>query len=90
MASVAVDSQLQNDTHQGDEIHKYVSSQFITASEGCWRIFEFDIHRQQPSIQHLAVHDKSSQTVIFDEAHPEEAIANLKQTTLWMVQVKQN
>ena len=82
MASVAVYSQLQNDTQQGDEIHKYVNSQLVTASEAYWRIFEFDIHGQKPSVQCLAVHQKNSQTVIFGEAHPEEAIANLKQTTL--------
>ena len=31
MASVAVESE-----HKMDEIHKYIHSRFITASEGCW------------------------------------------------------
>ena len=53
MASVAVDSQDQSDTCQGDEICKYVNSQFVTASEACWRIFEFDIHGRQPLSKHV-------------------------------------
>ena len=36
MASVAMNLQLQNDIHQGDEIHKYVNSLFVTVSEACW------------------------------------------------------
>ena len=66
----------------GDEIHKYVNSQFVTVSKAWWRIYEFDIHGRQPTIQCLAVHEKKLQTIIFDEAHPEDNIANVKHTTL--------
>ena len=82
MASVAVDSQDHSDTHQADEINKYVNSQFVTASKACWRIFEFDIHGRQPNIQCPAVHEKNCKTIIFDEAHLEDAITNVKNTRL--------
>ena len=39
ITSVAVDSQLQNDTYQGYEIHKYMNPWFVTALEACLRIF---------------------------------------------------
>ena len=58
MASVAVDSQDHSDTHQGDVIDKYVNSQFVTASEACWRIFKIDTHGRHPTIQCLVVHEK--------------------------------
>ena len=57
MASVAVDSQDHSDTHQVVEIHKYVNLQFVTAFVACCRIFEFDIHGRQSTIQCLAVHE---------------------------------
>ena len=82
MVSVAVDSQDNSDTHQGGEIHKYVNSWFVTVSKASSRIFEFDIYGRQPTIQCLAVHETNCQTIIFDETHPEDAIANVKNTTL--------
>ena len=60
MPSVAVGSQDHIDTHQGDEIHKYVNSWFVTASKACWRIFQFDIHARQPTLQCLAIHKKTA------------------------------
>ena len=76
--------ELDNGNKEGniDEIKKFVTSRFITLSEGCWRIFPFDTHGRDPSIQRLAVHEENLQMVTFNEGKPEEAISNPKNTTL--------
>ena len=84
MASVTMELEKQRTSQEGiiDEISKFVNARFVTASEGCWRIFCFDVHGWDPSIQRLAVHEENTQIVWFHEHNPEEAIANLKDTTL--------
>ena len=47
MASVSIKS----DSDKKDEIVKFVNSRFITASESFWRIYSFDVHGRDPSIQ---------------------------------------
>ena len=64
------------------EIIRYVNSRFVTASEGCWRVFCFDVHGREPSVQCLAVHEQNLQMVTFSESQPEEAVSNVKDTTL--------
>ena len=81
MASVAMESDNGNKEGNIDEIKKFVTSRFITSSEGCWRIFAFDTHGRDPSIQRLAVHEENLQMVTFNEGNPEEAISNPKNTT---------
>ena len=82
MASVAMELDNGNEEGNIDEIKKFVTSRFITSSEGCWRIFLFDTHGRDPSIQRLAVHEENLQMVTFTEGNPEEAISNPKNTTL--------
>ena len=82
MASVALESQKENNDGIIDEIKKSVTSQFMTSSEGCWRIFPFDTHGRDPSIQRLAVHEENMQMVMFNEQNPEESIVNPKNITL--------
>ena len=50
MASVAMESDSGNKEGNIDEIKKFVTSRFITSSEGCWRMFPFDTHGRDPSI----------------------------------------
>ena len=59
-----------------------MNSRFMTSSEGYWRVCSFDTHGRDPSIQRLAVHEKFSQLITFNEENPEEAISNVKDTTL--------
>ena len=77
MASVAVDI-----ADRGDEIKRFVNSRFITASECMWRFLGFDIHGHDPSIQRLAVHEHNQQSVIFKENNVQQALDNVKRTTL--------
>ena len=46
MASVAVQSKA-----KGDEINRFVNSQFVTACEAFWRICGFDVHGRDPSVE---------------------------------------
>ena len=77
MASIGIDI-----VDRGDEIKRFVNSRFITASECMWRLFAFDVHGRDPSIQRLAVHEHNQQSVIFKEDDVEQAVRNLKRTTL--------
>ena len=84
MASVSLQSEAMGETQprETDEIKKFVNSRVITASEGCWRIMGFDVHGREPSIQRLAVHEENMQVVTFNEQTPEQAISNVKDSTL--------
>ena len=77
MASIGIDI-----VDRGDEIKRFVNFHFITASECMWRFFAFDVHGRDPSIQRLAVHEHNQQSVIFKEDNVEQAICNVKRTTL--------
>ena len=83
MASVAVESEVQVPKEKNtDEINKFVNARFVTASEACWQIMSFPVHGRDQSIQRLAVHEENLQMITFDEAEPEDAIKNPKDTTL--------
>ena len=53
MASVAIEFKGKDgeNSKNRDEIDKFVTSRFITASESVWRICGFDVHGRDPSIQ---------------------------------------
>ena len=88
MASVATEtgdktkSNGQPNQNDKDEIHKFVNSRFMTATEAYWRVFSYDTHGRDPSIQRLAVHEENMQLVTFSEDRPEDGISNTKDTTL--------
>jgi hypothetical protein len=50
-----------------NEIKEYLDSRYISASESCWRIFEFNMHKEVPSVTRLPVHLKNQQLVYFNE-----------------------
>ncbi|XP_020102972.1 uncharacterized protein LOC109720334 [Ananas comosus] len=39
-----------------DEIKQYLDCRYLSAYEAVWRLFEFDIHFRQPSVERLGVH----------------------------------
>ena len=53
MASVAVQSKsnMEGSAQKGDEINRFVNSQFVTACEAFWRICGFDVHGRDPSVE---------------------------------------
>uniref|UniRef100_A0A803PIG5 ATP-dependent DNA helicase n=1 Tax=Cannabis sativa TaxID=3483 RepID=A0A803PIG5_CANSA len=50
-----------------DEIKTYLDCIYISATEACWRIFQFDIHYRKPSVERLPFHLPGEHTVIFGE-----------------------
>lgn len=50
-----------------DEIKCYLDSRYISASEACWRIFEFNLHRRFPPVTRLQYHLPGEHMVFFKE-----------------------
>ncbi|XP_077242072.1 uncharacterized protein LOC143882480 [Tasmannia lanceolata] len=56
-----------NFRHDKDEVRQYLDCRYISALEACWRIFEFDLQAQRPSVERLQFHLPNEQTVIFSD-----------------------
>uniref|UniRef100_A0A803PIA8 ATP-dependent DNA helicase n=1 Tax=Cannabis sativa TaxID=3483 RepID=A0A803PIA8_CANSA len=54
-------------TEEIDEIKTYLDCRYISATEACWRIFQFDIHYRKPSVERLPFDLPGEHTVIFGE-----------------------
>lgn len=65
-----------------NEIQRYVDARYVSASEACWRIFHYELHDRSPAVQRLALHLQGQQTVIYKEGKAEEALDNIKNSTL--------
>ncbi|KAI9108260.1 hypothetical protein K1719_020743 [Acacia pycnantha] len=48
-----------------DEIKQYYNCRYISACEGSWRIFGFNIHHRKPSVERLSFHLPNQQHVIY-------------------------
>ncbi|MCO5567881.1 hypothetical protein L7F22_021577 [Adiantum nelumboides] len=53
--------------HHVDEIDIYLDGRYVSASEACWRIFEFPLNSDAPDVQRLSVHVPSGQMVTFQD-----------------------
>ena len=53
--------------NEDNEIVKYVDGRYLSASEACWRIFRYSMHREFPSVTRLAIHLPNEQIVYFNE-----------------------
>jgi hypothetical protein len=58
----------------GDEIKSFLDSRYVSASEACWRIFSFPMHKEYPPHQRLAIHLENEQIVYFDGSDTPEAV----------------
>jgi hypothetical protein len=47
--------------NQIDEIKRYLKMKYISTIEACWRIFQFDIHYQDPPLERLNFHLENEQ-----------------------------
>ena len=59
-----------------DEINMYYDCKYISPCEAALRIFEFDIHYKEPTIERLVFHLPNEQNVIFDDDDPIDSVAN--------------
>ena len=57
-----------------DEIKKYLEMRYISTTEACWRLFQFDLHYQDPVIERLNFHLEDEQQVIFPDSGKLEQI----------------
>ncbi len=71
---------------KNDEIKKYVTSRWITASTASWNMFEFKTHDRYPPVERLAIHEENMQKITFRAGHEKEALSKNHDTTLtaWM------
>ena len=49
-----------------DEINLFLDSRYITASEGLWRIYHYNMHSQYPSVIRLPIHLENNQKSVYD------------------------
>ena len=78
MATFAV----QDNASGNDEIARFQTGRYVSASEACWRIFDFPVHARHPAVVPLAVHLENGQRVFFTEDNVYERIQEPPQTTL--------
>lgn len=70
---------------ENDEITRYLSGRYISASEAAHRIFHFDMHDQVPNVVRLQVHLPGQHMVVFDPDDDPETVlqrAQSERTTL--------
>lgn len=60
-----------------DEIKTYLDCRYISATEACWRIFQFDINHRHPSVERLPFHLPGEHTVIFEEDKCVETVLSI-------------
>ncbi|XP_038717417.1 uncharacterized protein LOC120010695 [Tripterygium wilfordii] len=50
-----------------DEVKQYLDCRYISATEACWRIFQFDINYREPGVERLSFHLPDQQNVVFKD-----------------------
>jgi hypothetical protein len=55
-------------------IHKGLEMRYISTIEACWRLFQFDIHYQDPAVERLNFHLENEQQVVFPDSTDIEKI----------------
>ncbi|KAK9275061.1 hypothetical protein L1049_022319 [Liquidambar formosana] len=59
-----------------DEIKQYLDCRYISSSEVCWRVFEFDLQQRHPAVERLQYHLEDQQNLIFsDDDIPQDVIS---------------
>ena len=61
------DSEQSQPYREGNEIQEYLDCRYVSAVESCWRIFEFSLQHQYPSVQKLQYHLPGEQLVVFND-----------------------
>lgn len=73
-----------------DEIKQYYDCRYLSACEAVWRIFSFDIHHREPSVERLMFHLPGEQYLIFDKRKPLDEVldrhsSNFTKFLAWFV-----
>jgi hypothetical protein len=59
-----------------DEIQTYVDGRYVAASEACWRVFKFPLHREFPACVRLAIHLEGAVIVQYEVDNCEDGSEN--------------
>lgn len=46
---------------------EYIDARYISASEACWRLFGYPMHKEYPSVTRMSVHLPNEQLVIYKD-----------------------
>ena len=53
--------------NSNDEIEKYLNARYVSASEACWRLFNFGLQERSHKVERLPVYLPNQQSVIFQK-----------------------
>ncbi|KAG2214033.1 hypothetical protein INT45_003163, partial [Circinella minor] len=56
-----------DDDQTSDEISTFLDARYVSALEGCWRLFSFSLNHEYPAHRRLAIHLQDEQLVYFNE-----------------------
>ena len=59
-----------------DEITRFLDCRYILTTEGCLRIFEFNIHYHQLGVEHLTYHLPDEQCITFPDSSNLQGVVN--------------
>jgi hypothetical protein len=65
-----------------DEISQFINARTIDPYDAHWRIQGYKVQEREPAVMKLAIHTEDQQNVCFREGHAEQAVENIKPTTL--------
>ena len=51
-----------------DEITRYLNARYVSASEACWRLFNFGLQKRSHTVERLPVYLPNQQSVTFHES----------------------
>lgn len=59
-----------------DEIRFYYDCSYLSSCEAAWRIFSFDIHYREPSVERLTFHLPNEHLVVYESSNSIEDVLN--------------
>ena len=86
MAAICEDDKHQTN-NDVNEINRFVDARYVSACEGCWRLFHYDLHERSPSIQRLDIRLPNQIRIVYVPGQATEALDPAKETTLtaWFI-----
>ncbi|KAL0339251.1 UNVERIFIED_CONTAM: hypothetical protein Sangu_1447200 [Sesamum angustifolium] len=74
MATIVIENNVDDPQNNGeqmyrhvDETKQYLDCRYVSAIEACWRIYEFELQKQCPSVERLQYHLPNEQFIVFNE-----------------------
>ncbi|PIN26452.1 DNA helicase PIF1/RRM3 [Handroanthus impetiginosus] len=71
-ATIVIENNVDNPQDNGlqvyrrvDEIKQYLDCRYVSAIKACWRIYEFELQRQNPTVERLQYHLPNQQFIVF-------------------------